>query len=63
MLRNWEVTISYTYKEGNQVADYLADIGHGLPPGTHSISTPGCNFGYYLHHDCMDISELRNISS
>ncbi|CAN1154382.1 hypothetical protein LINPERHAP2_LOCUS19983 [Linum perenne] len=28
--RNWEVTISHTFREGNRVADLLAHHGHTL---------------------------------
>ncbi|CAN1774525.1 hypothetical protein LINPERHAP1_LOCUS12994 [Linum perenne] len=30
--RDYEVTISHVYREGNYATDYLADIGHGFPP-------------------------------
>ncbi|CAN1842175.1 Putative ribonuclease H protein At1g65750 [Linum perenne] len=33
--RNWEVTISHTFREGNQVADLLAHHGHTLDFGFH----------------------------
>ncbi|CAN1827514.1 Putative ribonuclease H protein At1g65750 [Linum perenne] len=61
--RDWEVTISYIYREGNQAADYLANIGHGLPPGTHSINDSDSTLCYFLRRDCMGISEPRIISS
>ncbi|CAN1818744.1 Putative ribonuclease H protein At1g65750 [Linum perenne] len=37
--RDWEVTISHTFREGNTVADLLAHHGH--------------NFDFGLHIDCM----------
>ncbi|CAN1767631.1 Putative ribonuclease H protein At1g65750 [Linum perenne] len=61
--RDWEVTISHVYREGNKIADYLASIGHGLPPGTHPISISDCNLGFYLRYGCMGISEPRIIHS
>ncbi|CAN1188488.1 Putative ribonuclease H protein At1g65750 [Linum perenne] len=33
--RDWEVTISHTYREGNRVADLLAHHGHTLDYGFH----------------------------
>ncbi|CAN1177134.1 hypothetical protein LINPERHAP1_LOCUS5018 [Linum perenne] len=33
--RNWEVTISHTFLEGNRVADLLAHQGHSLDFGFH----------------------------
>ncbi|CAN1173011.1 Putative ribonuclease H protein At1g65750 [Linum perenne] len=61
--RDWEVTISHVYREGNYAADYLADIGHSFPPGFHSIDISDCTFGYFLRRDCMGIAEPRMISS
>ncbi|CAN1129316.1 hypothetical protein LINPERHAP2_LOCUS5154 [Linum perenne] len=55
--RDWEVTIPHIYREGNYVADYLADIEHGFPLGTHLIDVSDCTLGYFLRHDCMGISE------
>ncbi|CAN1183110.1 Putative ribonuclease H protein At1g65750, partial [Linum perenne] len=56
--RDWVVTLSHTYREGNAAADYLANLGHSHPPGTHLIP---CNFSYPLRRDCMGISEPRLI--
>ncbi|CAN1274248.1 Putative ribonuclease H protein At1g65750 [Linum perenne] len=33
--RNWEVTISHTFREGNRVVDLLAHHGHSLNFGFH----------------------------
>ncbi|CAN1848958.1 hypothetical protein LINPERHAP1_LOCUS39123, partial [Linum perenne] len=33
--RNWEVTISHIFREGNKVADLLAHHGHTLEFGFH----------------------------
>ncbi|CAN1281743.1 Putative ribonuclease H protein At1g65750 [Linum perenne] len=33
--RDWEVTISHTFREGNRVADLLAHHGHSLDFGFH----------------------------
>ncbi|CAN1280828.1 Putative ribonuclease H protein At1g65750 [Linum perenne] len=37
--RNWEVTISHIFREGNRVADLLAHHGHTLDFGFHVNST------------------------
>ncbi|CAN1264569.1 Putative ribonuclease H protein At1g65750 [Linum perenne] len=52
----------HIYREGNQAADYLADIGHGLPTGTHSINVMDSTLCYFLRRDCMGISEPRLIT-
>ncbi|CAN1812173.1 Putative ribonuclease H protein At1g65750, partial [Linum perenne] len=58
---DWEVTISHIYREGNFVADYLANLGHDYPWGVHPISLSDYNLSYFLHRDCIDISEPRFI--
>ncbi|CAN1215904.1 hypothetical protein LINPERPRIM_LOCUS431 [Linum perenne] len=59
--RDWEVTISHTYGEGNCTADYLASLGHDLPRGLHLVPLPDCNLSYFLRRDCIGISEPRLI--
>ncbi|CAN1120874.1 Putative ribonuclease H protein At1g65750 [Linum perenne] len=59
--RDWSVTISHIYREGNFAADYLANFGHGTTRGVHLISLPDCNLSYFLRRDCMGISEPRLI--
>ncbi|CAN1126972.1 Putative ribonuclease H protein At1g65750 [Linum perenne] len=34
-MRNWDVTITHTFREGNMVADLLAHFGHSLDFGFH----------------------------
>ncbi|CAN1143560.1 Putative ribonuclease H protein At1g65750, partial [Linum perenne] len=60
--RDWEVTITHTYREGNSAADYLADLGHQFPLGVHPISSRDCNVSYFLRRDCIGVSESRLIS-
>ncbi|CAN1180887.1 Putative ribonuclease H protein At1g65750 [Linum perenne] len=59
--RDWEVTITHVYREGNVAADFLANLGHKYPHGLHLISLPDCNLSYFLRRDCMGISEPRLI--
>ncbi|CAN1179533.1 hypothetical protein LINPERHAP1_LOCUS37949 [Linum perenne] len=47
--------------EGNRSADFLANLGHTLPLGTHRIPISDCNLGYFIRLDCMGISEPRSI--
>ncbi|CAN1787382.1 Putative ribonuclease H protein At1g65750 [Linum perenne] len=54
--RDWEVSFSHVYREGNHAADFLANIGHSLPFGFHVFPTTDCNLGYFLRRDCMGIS-------
>ncbi|CAN1799415.1 Putative ribonuclease H protein At1g65750 [Linum perenne] len=61
LLRNWEVVFHHTYREGNRTADFLANLGHSLPFGTHSIPVSDCNLCFYLRLNCMGISEPGSI--
>ncbi|CAN1162972.1 hypothetical protein LINPERHAP1_LOCUS28357 [Linum perenne] len=63
LLRDWTVSLSHVYLEGNLAADYLAGIGHGFPPGVHLIPISDCNLDYFVRRDCMGVSEPRNIVS
>ncbi|CAN1152147.1 hypothetical protein LINPERHAP1_LOCUS20563, partial [Linum perenne] len=33
--RDWKVRVSHIFKEGNQVVDLIAHLGHNLPLGNH----------------------------
>ncbi|CAN1777551.1 Putative ribonuclease H protein At1g65750 [Linum perenne] len=55
--RDWEVSFSHVYREGNHAADFLANIGHSLPFGFHLFPTSDCNLGFMLRQDCMGITE------
>ncbi|CAN1170479.1 Putative ribonuclease H protein At1g65750 [Linum perenne] len=61
--RDWEVSFSHVYREGNHAADFLANTGHSLPFGFHVFPTTDCNLGYFLRRDCMGISEPRIITN
>ncbi|CAN1323813.1 hypothetical protein LINPERPRIM_LOCUS32853, partial [Linum perenne] len=41
--RDWVIELYHIYREANFLADFLANKGHSLPFGTHSIppSDPG----------------------
>ncbi|CAN1845257.1 Putative ribonuclease H protein At1g65750 [Linum perenne] len=57
--RNWDVSLSHTYREGNKAADFLADLGHSKALGLHDIDSSDIRLGFLLRHDCMGISEPR----
>ncbi|CAN1120508.1 Putative ribonuclease H protein At1g65750 [Linum perenne] len=59
--RDWEVTITHTYREGNFAADYLASLGHQFPLGAHLVSIHDSNLNYFLRRDCIGVSEPRLI--
>ncbi|CAN1835923.1 Putative ribonuclease H protein At1g65750 [Linum perenne] len=57
----WSINIRHVYREGNKVADFLANRGHDFPFGSHSFPLSDCNLSYFLRYDCLDISEPRHV--
>ncbi|CAN1787288.1 Serine/threonine-protein kinase-like protein CCR4 [Linum perenne] len=53
--RDWEVTITHTYREGNSAVDYLANLGHQFPLGVHPI--PSHDYGVFIS---MALGENRS---
>ncbi|CAN1144455.1 Putative ribonuclease H protein At1g65750 [Linum perenne] len=60
--KDWEIKLKHVYREGNQVADFLARLGHKLPRGCHSVPLSDCNLAYHVRLDCMGISEPRLVN-
>ncbi|CAN1781354.1 Putative ribonuclease H protein At1g65750 [Linum perenne] len=60
--RDWELRLKHVYREANQAADFLANMGHSLPRGCHSIPISNCNLAYYVRYDCLEISEPRMVN-
>ncbi|CAI0393757.1 unnamed protein product [Linum tenue] len=61
LAQEWEVELLHVFREGNVVADYLASLGHGLPPGDHIINTPYHMLSYWLYYDLLGVSLPRLI--
>lgn len=42
--RSWDIRISHVWREGNRVADYLANVAHSRELGLHMLRHPpkGC---------------------
>ncbi|CAN1146313.1 Putative ribonuclease H protein At1g65750 [Linum perenne] len=62
MNRDWELRLKHIYREANQAADYLANFGHSLPRGCHSVPISDCNLAYHIRQDYMGISEPRLVN-
>ncbi|CAN1259217.1 Putative ribonuclease H protein At1g65750 [Linum perenne] len=60
--KDWEITIKHVYREANQAADFLANVGHNLPRGSYSIRVSDCNLAYYMRYNYMKISEPRLVN-
>ncbi|CAN1144840.1 hypothetical protein LINPERPRIM_LOCUS16846, partial [Linum perenne] len=49
------------YREGNHLADHLANKGHDLTYGTHSIGRDEASVLYWARYDAMGCAEQRAI--
>ncbi|CAL1399428.1 unnamed protein product [Linum trigynum] len=61
--RDWEIKISHVYRESNCAADYLANVGHDSPFGTHSFDVCDPGLRYWLQYDVMGIAQERSINT
>ncbi|CAN0880337.1 Putative ribonuclease H protein At1g65750, partial [Linum grandiflorum] len=59
--RQWVVRIKHIYREGNHVADTLANIGHELALGTHSIPLATPTLQQWFTYDRVGGFETRRI--
>lgn len=53
LARPWEVKVVHTLREGNKVADHLANVAHTLPLGLHVLSSPPDGCGHLLWQDFL----------
>ncbi|CAN1163537.1 Putative ribonuclease H protein At1g65750 [Linum perenne] len=59
--RAWSVSVKFVYREANHLADFLANKGHELTLGTHTIETSESNVLYWAKYDLVGGSETRTI--
>ncbi|CAN1331974.1 hypothetical protein LINPERPRIM_LOCUS35547 [Linum perenne] len=60
--RQWTVTLTHAYREGNRVADLLAHLGHSLAFGSH-LTDCNSDIRMSLFADCIGVSFPRFISN
>ncbi|KAI9085325.1 hypothetical protein K1719_032702 [Acacia pycnantha] len=58
-LRDWRVTVSHVYREGNRCADFLATYALSLEVGIHSLEEPPDGLRGLLHDDAVGAGSLR----
>lgn len=60
--RSWEVRISHAWREGNRVADYLANLAHSMELGLHVLRhhPEGCES--LLFQDIIGVSLPRLVA-
>ena len=56
---NWEYSIKHVYREGNQVADFLAKLGALYDEGDHVWNSPPASLGVILLADAAGVQHLR----
>ncbi|CAN0852590.1 Putative ribonuclease H protein At1g65750, partial [Linum grandiflorum] len=60
LARNWMVSVTHTYREGNRVADLLAHHGHSLSFEVHSITSFSSEVIHCIQADIIGISFPRS---
>lgn len=59
--RAWNIRITHVRREGNRLADWLADYSHSLPLGLHKLERPPAGCGEILMHDIIGVGFPRRI--
>ncbi|CAN1804498.1 Putative ribonuclease H protein At1g65750 [Linum perenne] len=59
--RSWQVSVKFIYREANHLADSLANKGHDLALGVHSIDSSESSVLYWAKYDLVGGSESRTI--
>ncbi|CAN1143628.1 Putative ribonuclease H protein At1g65750, partial [Linum perenne] len=57
--RDWTIDLQHIYREANFLADYLANRGHSLPFGTHTISPDDPGIASWSAYDVERSSRVR----
>ena len=61
--QNWEVKLSHVFREGNCVADFLADFAHQCPLGVQILEDPPPGCGTLILNDASGVSFMRSVLS
>ncbi|CAL1372499.1 unnamed protein product [Linum trigynum] len=59
--REWDVSVTHIYREGNKCADFLASRGHVAPLGLHMFSVADPMFCNWLLYNVQGLSESRMV--
>ncbi|CAN1319811.1 Putative ribonuclease H protein At1g65750 [Linum perenne] len=60
--RNWEITIEHVYREANNAADFLANMGHDLDLGISMFSFPCNTLMEWIRYDLVGICQPRHVN-
>ncbi|CAN1159318.1 Putative ribonuclease H protein At1g65750 [Linum perenne] len=61
--RDWDVTIHHIYREANNAADYLANLGHDFVLGIDVIPILDNALLYWLRYDLIGVALPRLINN
>ena len=56
LVRNWEVTVAHTYREGNRCVDAMANYALSLPQGLHILENPSVFVSCIMIDDIVGVS-------
>ncbi|CAN1126735.1 Putative ribonuclease H protein At1g65750, partial [Linum perenne] len=57
--RPWSVSVKFIYREGNHLADFLANKGHDLAAGTHTLDSSERGILHWVNYDLVGSCEAR----
>ncbi|CAN0898130.1 Putative ribonuclease H protein At1g65750 [Linum grandiflorum] len=59
LAKDSELGHQHIYREANNAADYLANLGHSLSYGLHFFDSPDRCLSHWLHYDIIGVSLPR----
>ncbi|CAN0928744.1 Putative ribonuclease H protein At1g65750 [Linum grandiflorum] len=59
LAKDSELGHQHIYREANNAADYLANLGHSLSFGMHIFDFPDQGLSHWLHYDVIGVSLPR----
>ncbi|CAN1856051.1 Putative ribonuclease H protein At1g65750 [Linum perenne] len=61
--QDWKISIHHIFREANCVADYLANLGHGMGLEIHLLDYPDVSLQYWLKFDLVGSCTSHLISN
>ncbi|CAN1758205.1 Putative ribonuclease H protein At1g65750 [Linum perenne] len=61
--RSWQVRITHVFREANQAADYMANLGHSFDFGTYFFDSPDPSLCNWLRYDQVGVALPRFVRS
>ncbi|CAN1844818.1 Putative ribonuclease H protein At1g65750 [Linum perenne] len=61
--RSWQVRITHVFREANQAADYMANLGHSFDFGSYFFDSPDASLCNWLRYDQVGVALPRFVRS